>query len=242
MTRIIRKRRAVVALALGFTAIPGVALAATDAVPRDPFKLGQDNRIAAATTTLSGADQGLDGVLHVRKAGGGIGAALKVENTSAGVAEPGIAVRVQPGQSPIQVNSEAGKVNFLNVDKLGGRSAEDFLPTRFYGNATSPVQGTGSGKTLLLTAIQGLGCDDNDIALNAGGNAVDADDDLNGTTPFRSSYPIEFQDNGAPSKFSANIICMDSAAPFRSSYIARESANRFSSDRSSGRSPLARIA
>lgn len=37
-----------------------MALAATDAVPGDPFKLGQDNRIAAATTTLSGADQGLD--------------------------------------------------------------------------------------------------------------------------------------------------------------------------------------
>ena len=43
------RRRAVIALALGFTAIPAVALAATDAVPGDPFKLGQDNRIETAT-------------------------------------------------------------------------------------------------------------------------------------------------------------------------------------------------
>jgi hypothetical protein len=54
-----------------------------------------------------------------------------------------------------------------------------------------------------------LDADELDIALSAGGIAVDIEDHLNGIVPFRSSYQIEFQDNGAPSKFSANIVCMD---------------------------------
>jgi ABC-type cobalamin transport system ATPase subunit len=84
------------------------------------------------------------------------------------------------------------------------------MPSVLYGNGTqSLVQGPGGGKSLLLTALNGLSCDDGDIALSAGGNAVDIEDDLNGIVPFRSSYQIEFQDNGAPSKFSAYIVCMD---------------------------------
>ena len=31
--------------------------------------------------------------------------------------------------------------------------------------------------------------------------------------PFISTAQIEFQDNGAPGKFSANMICMDLGAP-----------------------------
>ena len=55
MNRFIRHRRTVIALTLGFVAVPTVALAATDAVPGDPFKLGQENRIVNQSTTLSGS-------------------------------------------------------------------------------------------------------------------------------------------------------------------------------------------
>ena len=54
MTSFIKKRRAVVALAIGFATVPAVALAATDAVPGDPFKLGQSQRIDKASTVLEG--------------------------------------------------------------------------------------------------------------------------------------------------------------------------------------------
>jgi hypothetical protein len=67
MINSIRKRRTIAALALAFTAVPAAALAATDAVPGDPFKLGQDNHIVAATTTLSGTGQSVDAVLQVHK-------------------------------------------------------------------------------------------------------------------------------------------------------------------------------
>jgi hypothetical protein len=65
------------------------------------------------------------------------------------------------------------------------------------------------------SVANGLRCDDGDIALSAGANAVGIEDHLNGMVPFRSSYQIEFRDNGAPSRFSANIICMDNARPSR---------------------------
>jgi hypothetical protein len=215
MTRIIRRRRAVVALALGFTAVPAVALAATDAVPGDPFKLGQENRIVDATTTLSGVGQNSSGVLQLRRdTGSGIGAVLKVVNEGPGFARRGIDITVPPGQPPIAISTDAGKATNLDADKLDGKGKEDFLPSGLYGNGTAGlVQGQGGGKSVLLTALDGLRCDDGDIALSAGGNAVDVEDDLNGIVPFRSSYQIEFQDNGAPGKFSANIICMDLGSP-----------------------------
>ena len=68
----------------------------------------------------------------------------------------------------------------------------------------------------MLVSGVGFSCDAGDVALSAGGNAVDAEDALNGVVPFRSSYQIEFTDNdGASNSFSANMICADVSKPFR---------------------------
>ena len=215
MNRFIRNRRTVIALVLGFTAVPTVALAATDAVPGDPFKLGQENHIEKATTTLSGVGQTSSGVLQLRRdQGSGIGAVLKVVNEGPGAAKRGIDINVPAGQSPISVNPDAGKASGLNADRVDGRSEEDFLPSRLYGVGTGLVTGPGGGKTVLVSGVN-LSCDDGDVALSAGGNAVDPEDALNGIVPFRSSYQIEFTDNGGASRFSANMICADVAKPFR---------------------------
>ena len=224
MNALTRRRRMIAALAIGFTAVPAVALAATDAVPGDPLKLGQSQRIVDASTILQGTGQKADGVLQVRREGGGIGAVLKVVNDTGGFAQRGIDITVPPGQPPIAINADAGKASNLNADKLDGRDEEDFLPTRLYGNGTQTlVQGQGGGKPVLLTALNGLECDEDDTALNAGFRAIDpASDTANGDAsdlvamePFRGSYTIELRDNGFPSKFRANIICMDNARPFR---------------------------
>lgn len=216
MTRL-KKKRLIATLALGIAVVPATAMAATDAIPGDPFKLGQENRISTETTALTGVDQNGRAAFQVRKDSGASGPAVKIENAAAGVAQPGLLIRTRPGQSPIQVNGDAGKANGFNADKLDGLSSTDFLQPRIYSNGTPTlIDGPGGGKTLLLHALNAnLDCDTGDIALSAGGNAVDADDDLNGVTPFRESYQIEFQDNGAPGKFSANIICLDAAQPFR---------------------------
>jgi hypothetical protein len=215
MNRFIRNRRAVLTLALGFVAVPSVALAATDAVPGDPFKLGQTSHIEKASTVLSGTGQNSDGVLQLRKeTGSGIGAVLKIVNEGPGAARRGIDISVPPGQPVMNVSTGAGKATNFDADKLDGKSKEDFMPSALYSNGTrTPISGPGGGKIIGLTALDGLSCDEGDIALSAGGTAVDADDDLNAVKPFKSSYQILFQDNGAPGRFAATIICMDLGSP-----------------------------
>jgi hypothetical protein len=208
------RKRSIVALAIGLATIPTVALAATDAVPGDPFKLGQSQRIDKASTILEGSNQLNDGVLSLRKTGGGIGPVLKVNNAEKGIGRRGIDITVPAGQPPIAINADAGKASNLNADKLDGKSEEDFLPSRLYGVATGLVNGPGGGKTVLVSGVN-LSCDDGDVAISAGGNAVDPEDALNGIVPFRSSYQIEFTDNGGASRFSANMICADVSKPFR---------------------------
>ena len=215
------RRRATVALAIGLVTVPSVALAATDAVPGDPFKLGQENRIATASTVLSGAGQKADGVLQVRRQSSGIGAVLKVVNETPGFAQRGIDITVPAGQTPINVNADAGKAGNLNADKLDGRDEEDFLSSSRLYRAGTPnlVQGPGNGKEILLTALDGLACDDGDVAIGGGGESRepngDVQDDLNAVIPFGSSYRIRFQDNGEPSKFLGYVMCSDSARPFK---------------------------
>ena len=228
MKTLTRRRRVIAALAIGFTAVPAVALAATDAVPGDPLKLGQSQRIVdAVDDPARHRTEGRTACCRCAREGGGIGAVLKVVNDhrrpsrSAASTSP-----VPPGQPPIAINADAGKASNLNADRLDGRDEEDFLPTRLYGNGTQTlVQGQGGGKPVLLTALNGLECDDDDIALNAGFRAIDppATDTANGDAsdlvamePFRGSYTIELSATTAsPSKYRANIICMDNARPFR---------------------------
>jgi hypothetical protein len=211
----ISRKRAIVSLVIGFTAVPAVALAATDAVPGDPLKLGQSQRIDKASTVLEGTGQLNDGVLSLRKGSGGIGPVLKVANTATGIGRRGIDITVPANQPPISVNADAGKAPNLNADKLDGKSEEDFLPSRLYGVDSGVVKGQGGGKVVLVSGA-GFSCDDGDVAISAGGNAVGAEDHLNGIVPFRSSYQIEFTDNdGASNVFRANMICADVSKPFR---------------------------
>lgn len=215
MIRFTRNRRAIAALVVTLTAVPAVALAATDAAPGDPLKLGQDNHILNATTTLSGVGQNSDGLLQLRRdTGSGIGAVLKVVNSGPGVARRGIDINVPTGQPPITVSPGAGKASGLDADRLDGKDRIDFMSSGVYGNGTRTLKrGKGNGSTVLITALDGLECDEGDIALSAGGNAVDPEDHLNSIEPFRSSYQIEFTDNGGPSNFRANIVCIDQGAP-----------------------------
>jgi hypothetical protein len=81
------------------------------------------------------------------------------------------------------------------------------------------VKGSGGGKTVLVSGA-GFSCDEGDVAISAGGNAVGPEDHMNGLVPFRSSYQIEFTDNdstkpGASNLFRANMICADVSKPFR---------------------------
>jgi hypothetical protein len=200
----------VLALVLGFAT---VALAA---VPGDPFKLGMVNIISNATTALKGTAPDGGAILQLQR-DSGKGPVLDIKNTNLASNSRGVNIEVAPGQVPITVVPGAGKASNLNVDQLDGKDQQDFLSaSRVYRVGTpQPVDGPGGGKDVLLTAPNGLSCDDGDVAIGGGGNAIDIEDDLNNITPFGSSYQIEFQDNDAASKFTGFVMCSDSSQPFR---------------------------
>jgi hypothetical protein len=221
VNRAIRVGRAT-ALAIGvgvvLAVVLGFATVALAAVPGDPFKLGKVNIINNATTTLTGGAPDGGAMLDLRR-GSGKGPVLNIENTNPASNSRGVNIQVANGQAPITVVPGAGKASNLNADQLDGKSEEDFLSaSRVYRVGTPvPVQGQdGNGKSVFLTALDGLVCDDGDVAIGGGGNAVDIEDDLNAVVPSDSdAYQIEFQDNRAPSKFAGFVMCSDSSRPFK---------------------------
>ena len=209
------------ALAIGVGAVLalvlGLATVALAAVPGDPFKLGKVNIINNAVTTLQSAAPNGGSVLRLQRTSG-IGPVLDVQNTAAGFAARGVDITVPAGKPPIAVNADAGKASNLDADRLDGKTEEDFLSaSRVYRVGTpQPVQGQdGGGEVVSLTAVNGLECDDGDVAIGGGGNAIDIEDDLNAVIPFGGSYQVEFQDNDAPSNFTGFVLCSDSSKPFR---------------------------
>jgi hypothetical protein len=219
VNRVIRFGRATM-LAIGvgvsLALVLGAATVALAAVPGDPFKLGKVNQIENATTTLRASFEGLPignrPVLEVVQEQGTGGPALRVENANSGIGSSAIQLKVPPNRPPISVNSDAGKAISLNADKLDGKTEEDFVSaSRLYG--VSQVRDNTSGdKTVFFS----LGCDDGDVAISGGGNAVDDNDALNDLFPFAGSYQISFTDNDpVGSKFRAIIMCSDSSKPFR---------------------------
>jgi hypothetical protein len=222
LSRILKRPRrlvSTVALAVGLVAVPTVSLAVTtDALPGDPLTLGQENKIANATTTLTGTDAATgtntpNGVLQVRRESAQ-GAAVKVENKTQAGAGRGIDVQVATGQPPITVNPGAGKSN-LNVDKLDGRDEEDFLnASRAYKKSSGLVTGLGGGRNKPIS----VRCEKNDIAIGFSAVPLDPDkvDIIRSISAQFTGYFVEFTDNDAASNFIVEVICSDNAKPFES--------------------------
>src|SRR3989337_719583 len=89
-------------LALVLALLLGVATMALAAVPGDPFRLGQVNRIDDALTTLIGSNSG---------------AMLAIDNDSTAANARALDLRVEPNRAPMVVNSGRRVAN-LNADKL----------------------------------------------------------------------------------------------------------------------------
>ena len=135
-------------LALVLALVLGVSSAALAALPGDPFKLGQVNRVDRLTTlvgTLSGA------VVKVDNDGPGTALELRVGDPAAAPATKSVA--------PMKVDSQ-GRVLNLNSDELDGKSASEFLPAggkaadadKFDGLDSTQFMGTFSGRNDAFTS------------------------------------------------------------------------------------------
>jgi hypothetical protein len=93
---------------LVLTAVPSpIALAAN---PGDPLRLGEDNLIIDATTSLVGNSN----------------PTLEIVNRSSTAGSPALRLEVNPKVSPLVVNDTAGKATNLDADKLDGRDSTTF--------------------------------------------------------------------------------------------------------------------
>jgi hypothetical protein len=196
-------------LALMLALVLGVASKALGA-NLDNFIIGNGlsdtvNNIATLPTRLT--MQGVDP-----------GPALQVtqQGTNAGVS--GIGVTVPSGKAPITVSTGAGKATNLNADKLDGKNATAFVPTKTY-TETFSVTTNGNGS---ITG-QGRPCDDlgttqADLLLSGGAKLNNIS-----TQTTVQSYPLDnhtwfaqIKDNTASSTgagFDIIILCADLGTP-----------------------------
>ncbi len=149
-------------LALVFGAA-SVALAANG----QPFLLGRATNAATALTKLTANVNG---------------SAMQVQNTNAGSDDTALSLTVQPGETPMRVNSDA-RVAKLNSDKIDGKDSAAFFSGKIYAVRDSKA-GLGGGQ---LTAV-GAACDAGDVVLGGGGGASDSDAIREDTVNF--SHPV----------------------------------------------------
>lgn len=193
-------------MGLASTALAGTGIGAR-------LDLGRVNVINNATTTLKGSGPGgvvSSSLLEVKREGStGIGAALRVDNTSTADAARGIDINVPNGEMPINVNSGAGKAD-LNVDRLDGKDSTAFVdPTKIYSNVAqrkNDVAGEGAGPI----AHRSVSCDPGDVALGGGGFTSDVQDTLVSSSADGSDgWRVLFQDGGNVSTIGAEVRCAD---------------------------------
>jgi hypothetical protein len=195
----------VMGAAVTLALVLGVGTVALAAVPGDPFRLGEVNKMDQITTLIGEVD----------------GAMLQVVNNSDGLNATALDLQVNPKRAPMTVNSGT-RVTNLNADRLDNKSAADFYarggtvadsarldgmdPADVFTQRTNTyrvqatVTGPGSGGTRYFSDS----CDPGDKELGGGDRANNEDDDLLGTFPSApptQGWNIWFQDNGSRSLF-----------------------------------------
>jgi hypothetical protein len=173
--------------------VVGVASSAFGA-DGDNWKLGSGN--AATQITKLGGALGVNGPL------------VRLTNNNAGTDDTALELLVQPGESPMRVNS-ATRVDSLNADQVDGKSASEFVANNIYKRESAVVAGTDKGDGTFVLA---QACDAGDVLLSGGPANV------NGTSSMVESFPspgstnswsARIQKNGLADNFSVVVICAD---------------------------------
>ena len=145
-----RTAAAVFGLALVLALVLGVATMALAAVPGDPFKLGQANRINDAVTTLIGSRSG---------------AIMAIDNDSTANNARALDLRVEPNSAPMAVNSDR-RVTNLNADQLDNLDSSALMRASTY-KAESFVTDNSTDSPNNTTSVL-VKCDPGDKVLSGG--------------------------------------------------------------------------
>jgi hypothetical protein len=177
-----------VGLAVTLALIFGAAPVALAAVPGDPLKLGRINSIDNLSTLVGRAS----------------GALLRINNEGSG---PAIDLRVEEGETPMNVNSTT-RVRDFNADRVDGKDSSAFMPADTYEVRESRF-GEGDGNQGNRVA----NCDRGDVLMGGGFISAGPEDDVISNQPIKESgvsgWFFGFQDNGPRSEQVAYAICAD---------------------------------
>jgi hypothetical protein len=164
--------------------------------PGDPLRLGEENSISGATTSLVGNSD----------------PTLEIVNRSSTTGSPALSLVVNPKVPPLVVNDTAGKAINLNADKLDGRDSTMFADGT-NGKANDADKLDGRDSTTFADAINGKandsdkldGRDSTTFATGTNGKAnsafnADNADNLDGKDSLQfwsgKSYAVGVANNG----------------------------------------------
>jgi hypothetical protein len=103
------------------------------------FNLGQTNTVNAITKLV----------------GSVTGASLVIDNNSTNAAATALNLQVEPGKSPMKVNSQT-KVTNLNADRLDGKDPAEFSSVYFFGRDNHFDLGSAGGVDKDIATLSGL--------------------------------------------------------------------------------------
>lgn len=173
----------ILALVLGLTT---AALAGTGV--GDVFNLGKKNTVNRLSQLVGTTDNAM----------------LRIDNNSGGAGATALNLQVEPGITPMKVNSSTQVTN-LNADQVDGLSASAFVRNSVY-TAEDPI----STGTLLGdgTRIVNKSCDAGDRLLSGGPANIDAGTILLESFPFgTATWRARIQNDGTLDSFNVVVLC-----------------------------------
>ncbi len=155
--------------------------------------LGQPN-VATAITSLGG-QLGVNGPM------------VRLTNNNADANDTALDLRVQSGEAPMRVNSDAQVAN-LNADQLDGVDSARLLRNSIYERSRATTEGSAPDET----ASAFIGCELGDTALGGGFNNMDNGTHLIGsrtTTSLGGGHIVTWRINHTVDTVTLIAICAD---------------------------------
>lgn len=170
-----------VVLGIATAALAGTGVGAT-------FNLGQKNAVNRISSLVGSTDSAM----------------LRVDNNNAGTNATALNLQVEPGHTPMRVNSTT-QVDNLNADFLDGKSDSEFMPRSVYKTEAPTDKGKVLGDG---SEVKSMSCDPGDTVLSGGPASVNAGSKVLDSFPTDTRtwnariFPVEGGDD-----FTVVILC-----------------------------------
>ena len=170
-------------LGVAATALAGTGVGAN-------FNLGKKNTVNRLSQLVGSTDNAM----------------LRVDNDNAGTNATALNLLVEPGHTPMKVNSTT-KVNSLNTDLLDGHDSSQFIKTFTYRSESDVGTGTLLGDGTFTMAAS---CNSGDVMLSGGpANVAPTTDIVESYPSGLNSWTARVDKNGVDDRYNVVVLCAD---------------------------------